>query len=273
MRIDREQYQGYLAMQGLSDNTIRVYSAAALRWCDWAIANRRDPYQPDPLSVRAWSKTVNGTRSSLAHARAAVGHWCRACEVEDVSAVIPLPRRPSAAQPLLDHRQTVRLLAASDRAGEAGLAVKVALYTAGRRSEVASLAWSRVDFDRGTITLQRPKVRDLHTVPLHPALALELHLRWTPDELWVFAGRYGGHVAPAQVWEWIREVGAAAGLGKVTPTMLRRTCLTEINDSTRDLRAAQLVAGHTDPAVTATYTRVSDVRMAEAIGALQWVAP
>jgi len=54
--------------------------------------------------------------------------------------------------------------------------------------------------------------------------------------------------------------------------MLRRTCLTTINDTTRDLRAAQLVAGHSDPAQTATYTRVSDDRMAEAVGVLEWGA-
>ena len=269
--IDRHQYAGYLALQGLSDNTIRVYAAMAVRWCDWAVANRHDPWCPDPLAVREWSQTVNGTRSSLAHARAAIGHWCRACEVQDVSAVIPLPRRGSTAQPLLDHAQTCRLLGAADGAGLAGLAVKVGLYTAGRAGEIASLAWSHVDFDRGTVTLVRPKVRDLHTIPLHPALTLELRLRWVRGALWVFEGRHGGHTTASQVWGWVREVGAAAGLGKVTPTMLRRTCLTEINDVTRDLRAAQLVAGHTDPAVTAGYTRVSDVRMLEAVGSLAWV--
>lgn len=268
--IDREQYVAYLALRGYADNTIRVYAAMAQRWCDWATTAGTDPYRPDPTSVRAWSRTVVGTRSSLAHARATIGHWCRACQTDDVSAAIPLPRRPSTVQPLLDRAQTVRLLAAADLAGTAGLAVKVSLYTAGRPSEIASLAWARVDLDRGTVTLQRPKVRDLHTIPLHPALALELQVRWDPDQLWVFPGRHGGHVTAKLVWEWVGQVGAAAGLGKVTPTMLRRTCLTEINDGTRDLRAAQLVAGHTDPSVTAGYTRVSQVRMGEAIRSLSW---
>jgi len=119
----------------------------------------------------------------------------------------------------------------------------VALYTAGRRSEVASLAWANVDFDRNTITLTRPKVRDTLQLPLHPNLADALIRRWDGEQQWVFAGRHGGHVSPAQVWTWVRQVAADAGLGHVTPHMLRRTSLTQINDSTRDLRAAQLFAG------------------------------
>lgn len=268
--IDVEQYRGFLALNGLSDNTIKVYSAMAQRWVDWAITNGRDPYRPDPLAVRAWSKTVVGTRSSLAHCRASISWWCRACAVEDISAVVTLPRQAPNPQPLLDTDQTVRLLQQAAASGIAGLAVQVALYTAGRRSEVASLAWANVDFDRGTITLTRPKVRDRLQLPLHPNLADVLSSRYDREQQWVFPGRYGGHVAPAMIWEWVRDVATAAGLGRVTPHMLRRTSLTRINDSTRDLRAAQLFAGHSRPETTALYTRVSDDRMRDAAAALSW---
>lgn len=270
--FDIEQYRAFLALNGLSDNTIKVYSAMAQRWCDWAITAGRDPYEPDPLAVRAWSKTVVGSRSSLAHCRAAISWWCRACEVDDVSAVVPLPRQPSNPQPLLDTKQTIALLRQAKVSGLAGLAVEVALYTAGRRSEVASLAWANVDFDLNTITLTRPKVRDTLRLPLHPNLADALTQRAGGGEQWVFPGRNGGHVGPAQVWTWVRTVAGDAGLGHVTPHMLRRTSLTKINDSTRDLRAAQLFAGHSRPETTARYTQVSQDRMRDAAAALAWPA-
>lgn len=270
--IDREQFAGYLAVNGLTDNTIRVYTAMSVRWVDWATTNGRDPYKPDPLSVRAWSKTVTGTRASLAHARSAISWWCRACQSEDVSATIPLPRKGSTAKPLLNRDQTIQLLATADTAGLAGLAVKVAVYTAGRRSEVASLKWSNVDFAGGWITLIRPKVRDLHRLPLHPALAADLEQRSGTGEDWVFPGRHGGHIAPATCWKWIGTVAQQAGIGHVTPHMLRRTSLTEINDATKDLRAAQLFAGHSRPETTALYTRVSDERLASAAAALNWAS-
>ena len=270
MRIDREQFAAYLTINGLADATVRVYSAMAVRWTDWAVTNRRDPWRPDPLSVRAWSKTVTGTRSSLAHARATMRWWCQACAVDDVSSAIPLPRRASNARPLLDVDQTVRLLQVAEVSGLAGLAVQVSLYTAGRRSEVASLAWGNIDLERATITLVRQKVRDRLTLPLHPNLADALVRRDTGEGGWVFPGRHGGHVAPATIWQWVKDVGEVAGLGKVTPHMLRRTSLTQINDSTRDLRAAQLFAGHSRPETTALYTRVSDDRLRDAAAALSW---
>jgi integrase len=270
--VDADQFCAYLAMSGMADNTIRNYRAMMLRWADYAIGRGADPWQPDILTVRAFATQLPGGRSLRAHARATISHLCRALEQPDVSVAIPLPRKTAQIQPLLSHAATVLLLDQADQCGIKGLAVQVALYTAARRSEVASLAWRRVDLDRNTVTLERAKTRDLHTVPLHPALREVLEPRKLPGELWVFPGRNGGHVTPATIWQWILEVGEAAGVGKVTPHMLRRTALTEVNEQTLDLRAAQQFAGHVDPAVTATYTRVSQQRLQDAVKALNWTA-
>ena len=270
--IDRDQYAGFLALNGKTDSTIRIYSALVQRWADWAVSNGRDPYRPDPLSVRAWSKTLAQSRSTLGQARAAMSAWCQACEVADVSTTITLPRAPSTVQPRLNPEQTVWLLQAAETCGLKGLAVIVAVYTAGRRSEVCSLAWDRVQFDRNQLTLVRPKNRDELTLPMHPNLADALWRRRVPGEQWVFPGRYGGHVSPATVWRWSKDVAAVAGIGHLTPHMLRRTALTQINDATRDLRAAQLFAGHSRPETTARYTTVNEDRMHDAAAALSWVS-
>lgn len=268
--IDQEQFTAHLALAGLAESSIRNYRALMVRWIDWAIAHGRDPYQPDPVAVRAWATALPGTRSLRAQARATIGHLCRALEVDDVSSAIPLPREPRRPNRALPDEHARKLIETARTAGLAGLAVKVGLYTAARRSEIASLSWRRIDLDAGRITLVRSKTRDLHTIPLHPALAEALAPRRVPGEMWVFPGRHGGHVSPATIWEWVVAVADCAGIGHVTPHQLRHTALTMANDRTGDLRAVQDFAGHVNPAVTARYTRTSAVRLEAAVAAVSY---
>lgn len=269
--MDQDQFTAYLAMQGLADQTLRNYRAMFARWCDYAITHDRNPMQPDPLTARAFATTLTGGRSIRAHARATIHHLCSALQVDDVSPAIPLPRQPRQSKAAIPHDQAVNLAQTALGSGLKGLAVLVGLYTAARRSEIASLCWRRIDFETRTVTLERPKTRDLHTVPLHSQLAAVLEPRRVPGDMWVFPGRWGGHVAPGTISAWVEDVAADAGL-RISSHMLRRVALTQINEVTEDLRAAQQFAGHTDPAVTSVYTRASERRMDAAIESLDWLA-
>ena len=268
--MDREQYAAYLAIEGLADSSIRMYVSLWTRWCDWATTSQRDPLAPDPLAVRAWATSLPGSSSTRSQARAAVGHACRALGLDDVSSAIPVPRAPRRHSKALSEAATVRLARCAHSAGIAGVAVLVGLYTAARRSEIATLSWPRIDLDGGTVTLVRPKTRDLHRVPLHPVLSEVLGKRRIPGAMWVFNGRHGGHIAPAMVWEWVISVGEQAEVGHVTPHVLRHTALTWANDRTHDLRAVQDLAGHTNPAVTARYTRTSTDAMRAVVDSLDY---
>lgn len=268
--LDADQYAGYLALNGLADETIRNYRAMYVRWCDWAIAHDRDPYRPDPLAVRAFAAQLTGGRSLTAQARAMISHLCDATESEQVAAAVPLPAKPKPTHRALDHDVAVRFADTARRSGLKGTAVLVALYTAARRSEVASLAWSRISFDTCRVTLERPKNRDLHPVPLHPHLAAHLEERRVPGELWVFPGRNGGHVSPATIWQWTLEVAEAAGIGRVTPHQLRHTALTDAYDATKDVLAVRNFAGHSSVVTTQRYTRGSVVALEAAVGALDY---
>lgn len=269
--MDREQFAAYLVMHDLADGSIRNYTAMYVRWCDYATAHGRDPMRPDALTVRAFAAQIHGTRSIIAHARSTIGHLCRALDVEDVSPAIPLPRQPrKPSNRALDHDVAVRLATHAARAGLKGTAVLVGMFTFARVSEIASLTWRNVKFEAGTITTMRPKSRDIHTVPLHPQLHDHLYARWVPGEQWVFPGRYGGHLSPARIREWVNEVAADAGCGHVTPHQLRHTSLTEAYDASNDLRAVQELAGHTDPSVTARYTRRTEQHMRAAVESLDY---
>lgn len=259
-----DQFAAYLACLGRADATIRNYRALYARWHDWATTHNRDPQRPDPLAVRAWATQLHGSREVLAQARATIGHLCTALQVDDVSDAIVLPRKPRRGPRPLDPSARDRLVDAAWHAGIAGTAVLVLLATAMRRSEAAGLAWDDIDFDGGVITFWRPKVRDWHTIDLHPQLAMHLAPRAGGGERWVFPGRNGGHVPAARINEWVGQVAATAGV-TVTPHRLRHTALSDAYDATGDLRAVQELAGHVNPAQTAIYTRSTATRRRAAV--------
>lgn len=273
--IDADQYAAHLVMLGLADSTVRAYRSLFQRWLDWAITDGGDGV-PDPVGVRAWSRTIHGSRAMLGQASAMIGHLCRVLDVDDCSGAIPLPRHPSTPSRALDRDKAAALETAAHQAGIAGTAVLVGLYTAARRGEIAGMEWENVtitvDTDEptygGFIRWWRPKVRDWHEIPLHPVLAE--HLVQRRSGRWLFPGRYGGHVSPAQIWKWVGEVAEQAGVGKVTPHVLRHTSITTVNDISGDLRAAQLIAGHTDPSITARYSRVDAERLARVVSMVDY---
>lgn len=258
--IDAHQYTAYLMLQGLADSTVRRYRSMYWRWVDYATAVQRDPWQPDPATAREWASTIHGSRSLHAQARGMMLHLCAALEVDDVSRAIPVPRQPGRSKITLDRAASSLLLEHSLSHGIAGFAVRVAFYTAARRSEIASMTWEGVDYQAGTLRFWRPKVRDWHTVPLHDDLAAELHDRDTGEQ-WLFPGAWGGHVTPTTIGQWISDVSSSSPVGRITPHVLRRTTITLVNDETGDLRAAMELAGHTDPRVTAQYTMVDTTRL------------
>lgn len=269
-----DDYLVFLVGEGLADNTVRVYRSFVTRWCDWATTHDRDPHAPDPLAMREWSSCLPYSESTRYQARVALKHWCRLNGSIDTSGAIGAPRKNRAPRSrALTPEQARQLAETADGSGLKGLAVLVGLYTGARRSEIASLAWERIYLDEGYLVLDRPKVGDTHEVPLHPALARRLAARSGTGEQWVFPGRWGGHTTPAKVWEWVREVAAEAGVGRVTPHMLRHTIIGAIYDVAKDLRAAQEVAGHTDPAVTARYSSRTRQQIESALKQIDWLDP
>ena len=268
--MDQEQFTAYLALQGLSDATIRNYRAMFARWCDWAITAGRDPMAPDPPAVRAFAT------GCPAHAPFAPTHGPRSHTCAEPSTWTTSPQRshspashaasPVASPPSTPSRSKRTVPASPDLPSSSASTPPPAAPRSHR--SLGGVSTSKA----GTVTLDRPKARDLHTVPLHPELGRVLADRRIPGETWVFPDRHGGHVSPATVWAWVLEVAERADLGRVTPHILRHTCLTIANDATGDLRAVQDLAGHTDPAVTARYTRASTTALTQAVAALDYGA-
>ena len=118
----------------------------------------------------------------------------------------------------------------AETAGLPGLAVLVGLYTAAKRSEIASSV--ATDRRRGTnITLDRPRTRDVHTVPMRPRLAEHLEERRVPASCGL----------PGPAWRaWLASDRVAVGCSRSPRRQasdrshqLRHTALTAAYDATR----------------------------------------
>jgi integrase len=193
---------------------------------------RRPPHDPDALTP--------GEVNAL---RAAIRLW---------------EAGPAASGPKHDHQLSAVvevLLGTSARIGEA-LAI--------RRRDVDATGPKALVSLRGTIVARRglppyrqdhPKTAKSNRVVAAPAFAAEaLRLRLAtledadPDAL-IFQTRNRTPLAMNNVRRQLRAAADLAGIGRVTPHMLRRTVATAVNDASDVGLAAELL-GHTDPKIT-----------------------
>ena len=236
--IDRHQFAAYLVMQELSDGTIRNYAAMFVRWVDWAITKG----QPVPARAPRGPGVGEDDQRHQVVARPRPRHdpppVCRIGRHRRLGGDPPAPQleaRPSGsraraggpARPSRGDGRTPRSRRPRRALhGCAPFADRLAGVAAGRRRSAHDHSGPGQDPgpSRG---------------PNASAARRTLEERRGPGELWVFTGRYGGHVSPATIWQWVLHVAEGAGIGRVTPHQLRHTALTAAHDATKDLRAVQ----------------------------------
>lgn len=196
------------------------------------------------------------------------------------------PEVPKKDVVFLSREQVAALL---DAAGPFRLLVLLAVLTGGRRGEFGGLRWDDFHMDEGptgTVHYRRSWGRSTtkgskeRAVPLHPVLLPELaRARAVATSELVFpAPRKGG--MRHEAWHTarlVRSIARRAGVELPAGTTfhtLRKTFLTHlIRDTGGDIATAQQLAGHSTPAVTATYYVGRDVaHQAGQVAALRLVA-
>lgn len=245
-----------------ADEYVR-WARRLVRWCEqWSTT----PAEATVGCIATWGDTLPASRASRKNAAVATRHLLEWCGRHDRAwRAIYVPRKPhNDPRPLEPDTAALLLEAAVMHGGRQGLAVLIGLHTGARREEIARMRWDGMDLDRGRIRFRRVKGNPPADLAMHPVVAdaLERHPR---TGLFLFPGNNGRpHVAPATIWQWVRKVGRAAGI-EVATHELRHTFITEVNDLTDNLRLAQHVAGHADPAQTARYTRVRRQKADDAV--------
>ena len=190
-----------------------------------------------------------------------------------------LPRKAQKEIHPLDDEQAAALLDAA-RGGELEHMVTVALFTGLRISELLGLTWDAIDFERGTITVDKQlatfyaqKEAGPFTTPksgkprtIAPAVSVMAALRaqrrrqmeaqlragpaWSNPHGLVFTGENGGRVLQQTVDKHFRALTKAAGLEGVRFHDLRHTYAVNAIRAGDDIKTIQSNLGHATAAFT-----------------------
>jgi site-specific recombinase XerD len=275
-----ELYHGHLRDERmLAGPTIGAYLSDVRQLAGFCAQFGIDgPDEVQPLVLRRWLGALASesyARTSLARKTAAVRTFFGLLHQRDVVPVDPALQlsTPKVGRRLpkgLRRDQVAALLAAPDPGTPSGLrdrAVLELLYASGARvSEVASLDVDAVDLAGATARLFGKGSKE-RIVPLGEPACTAIE-RWLSDGRpamvavaspppALFLTRRGTRVTDHDLRAVVRAAAAAAGLGTVTPHMLRHSYATHLLEGGADLRSVQELLGHVALSTTQIYTHVS----------------
>ncbi|MFT3755078.1 MAG: site-specific tyrosine recombinase XerD [Pseudoxanthomonas sp.] len=199
--------------------------------------------------------------------------WCvrRGTRSDDPTALLDPPKLPRSLPKAMGEMQVDALLDAPDTTTHAGLrdrAMLELMYAAGLRvSELVGLAATAVNLRQGVMRVTGKGSKD-RLVPLGEESQhwLEKYLAQARPQL---AGKSGaptlfvnaGGQAPSrqQFWALVKRYAAVAGIdpAKVSPHGLRHSFATHLLNHGADLRALQMLLGHSSLSTTQIYTLVA----------------
>ena len=272
--------------RGLSDNTVAAYVRDARQLAQWCAAFAIvDPDEVTPQVLRRFMATLRReglARSSVARKRAALrsffAHLLRRGMISaDPAVMVDTPKLDKRLPKVLRADQVDALLRAPDDSplGLRDRAVLELLYASGARvSEVCALDVGATANARVRLHGKGDKQR---LVPLgEPAVtALQAWERQGRPALVggapgrgaagggaaggkaLFLRRDGARLDRSTTYRMVRTHGLAAGVGHVTPHLLRHSYATHLLEGGADLRSVQELLGHVALATTQTYTHVS----------------
>jgi len=143
------------------------------------------------------------------------------------------------------------------------------LYGSGlRATELVSLPRHAITAGKPFVIL-RGKGRKERLVPIsdRAQAAVQAWAELVPrDALWLFpSGKK--HLSRVRLYQLIRELGTAAGIppDRISPHVLRHAFATHLLEGGADLRALQMLLGHSDIATTQIYTHVDSRRLVELV--------
>lgn len=193
---------------------------------------------------------------------------------EDPTELIDAPSLPKRLPGYLETGEVERLLAAVDTTtseGRRDFTMLELLYATGLRvSELVALELSRVDLEVGCVVVMGKGSKE-RVVPMGiPASrAMMAYLDLTRPVLLgvkrsesVFVTRRGTAMSRQMFWKIVKKTALMAGISKeISPHTLRHSFATHLVQNDADLRAVQLMLGHSDISTTEIYTHVAQHRL------------
>jgi len=287
---EREQVLAAAWLTGLrSPRTRRAYAGDLAGWLAWLAERGTDALGAGRVHVDLWAATHLDEGSAAASVRrrlSALSSFYRYCAACDLIGRVPTDgvARPAAdpdytATVGLDRDQARALVAAADsdkgrQAPRTAAAIRLLLHNALRVDEACAAAVADLGEDSGHRVLRvvRKGSRKAR-VPLTPATvaALDAYLadraaqagaaEWRHLDGPLLATASGGRLRQSHLWELVRRLARAAGIGaweQLSPHSLRHSAITFALDAGATLRDVQDYAGHKDPRTTRRYDHSRD---------------
>ncbi|WP_222565716.1 site-specific tyrosine recombinase XerD [Novilysobacter antarcticus] len=195
----------------------------------------------------------------------------RGARRHDPTALLEPPRLPRLLPKALSESQVEALLAAPDDSTDLGLrdrAMLELMYACGlRASELTGLSMGAVNLRQGVLRVTGKGNRD-RLVPLGDEARhwVERYLTGTRPRLSggtirdaVFIDSAAEPLSRQQLWQLVKRYAAAAGIDpqKISPHGLRHSFATHLLNHGADLRALQMLLGHSSLSTTQIYTLVA----------------
>jgi integrase/recombinase XerD len=283
-RIFEEEFLNYLGVErGLSKNTLAAYRNDLKKLSEFSAKNGKDLLSLQPDDLAAFVRFLNDKgleAKSIARALVAIRGLFKFLLRDghlkiDPSLNLESPRAWQTLPHFLTTDEVERLLNAPDTTTPLGLRDKTmleVLYATGLRvSELVSLQSSNFNLDLGFLTVIG-KGRKERIVPIGSSA-----LEWLRRHLMVrarlssiprptralFTNEQGQPMTRQAFWRIIVSYGEKAGIGHITPHLLRHSFATHLLENGADLRSVQMMLGHSDISTTQIYTHITNERLRE----------
>ena len=254
----RRDLEGFARWRRGHDGGLAGADRAAL--FDYLAARTRDGYSP-----RSNARLLSALRAFFAL------RLRRGERSDDPTALLEPPKLPRSLPKALAESQVEALLAAPDIASAAGLrdrAMLELMYACGLRvSELVNLPATAVNLRQGVLRVTGKGGKE-RLVPLGEEAQHWLQ-RYLDDARPQLAGKRalaplfvtarGQAPSRQQFWHLVKRHAAAAGIdpGRISPHGLRHSFATHLLNHGADLRALQLLLGHSSLSTTQIYTLVA----------------
>ncbi len=162
-------------------------------------------------------------------------------------------------QRFLTAEETNRLLTAIDEEENqvAAKAIKLLLFTGGRRNEITQAKWEHVDWQRRTLLVPMSKSGKPRTIALNgAAIALLRSVSRDHGSEYIFPSPYSGHPFASVFYPWDR-IRRRAGLGDVRLHDLRHSFASFLVNEGVSLYVVQGLLGHTQVRMTQRYAHLA----------------
>ncbi|RUO21534.1 site-specific tyrosine recombinase XerD [Aliidiomarina haloalkalitolerans] len=267
--------------QGVSQHTIAAYKSDLSHFQNWLASRNQRLEQASREDIVSYLgvRREQGIKSRsqarlLSSLRKYFGYLLRTqLRADDPTAHLQSPKLPASLPKSISEADVTALLQAPVTNTALGLRDKAMLellYATGLRvSELVGLKMSEVSLRQGVVRVVGKGNKE-RLVPMgeEALYALEQYLRYGRPELMqnatdvVFLSQRSQQMTRQTFWHRIRIYALQAGLPEnISPHRLRHAFATHLLNHGADLRALQMLLGHSDIATTQIYTQVAKARL------------